>query len=578
MNRSVILLLIAHSLAGPHLLAQTGVGDRVTGAPFATRSPVIALNGMAATSHPLATQIALDVLKQGGNAVDAAIAANAALGVVEPASNGIGGDLFAIVWDSGSRQLHGLNASGRASRTFSYEQMRAALGSREFIPLHGPHSVTVPGAVDGWFQLHSRFGSLPMRDILEPSIRYAEEGVPVPQVIAYWWDQAVARIEQNLHDITEVENFRRTFTPGGRAPREGEVFRNPDLARTYRAIAAGGRDAFYDGAIADAIESYARRAGIHIRRSDLAAQRSDWVTPVSVNYRGYDVHQIPPNTQGIAALQMLNILEGYDLRSMGHNSADYLHVLVEAKKLAFADRARHYADPEFHDVPLEWLLSKEYAAQRRESIDMARAQARLEAGAPGMRRGNTVYLTVADRHGNMVSLIQSNFLDFGSGHVPDGLGFALQGRGGGFSMQADHPNVYAPGKRPFHTIIPGFITRDGEPFLSFGVMGGAVQPQGHVQVIVNLIDFGMNVQEAGDAARFAHVGSSEPTGQLMTDGGTLALESGVPQHVRRELERRGHRVVYQEFFGGYQAILRDRENGVYHGASEMRKDGQAAGY
>jgi gamma-glutamyltranspeptidase / glutathione hydrolase len=578
MHRNLLLTLLAMTLGAPALTAQAGAGDRVTGAPFATRSPVIARNGMIATSHPLATQIGLDVLKQGGNAVDAAIAANAALGLVEPASNGIGGDLFAIVWHADSRQLYGLNASGRASSTVSYRQMRSALGDRQFIPLHGPHAVTVPGAVDGWFELHDRFGSLPMSDILAPSIRYASEGVPVPQVIAHHWRLAVERIEQNRADITDPEGFRRTFTFDGRAPREGEIFRNPDLGRTYQAIADGGRDAFYRGAIAAAIDAYAARTGIHIRGNDLASHTSSWVTPVSVDYRGFEVYQIPPNGQGIAGLQMLNILEGFDLQAMGHSSADFLHVMAEAKKLAFADRARHYADPDFHDVPVEWLLSKDYAAARRRMIDMERAQARVDAGSPGMREGDTVYLTTADRHGNMVSLIQSNFLDFGSALVPDGLGFVLQGRGGGFSLQPDHPNVYAPGKRPFHTIIPGFMMRDGEPYVSFGVMGGAVQPQGHVQVVVNLVDFGMNLQEAGDAARFTHSGSSEPSGQIMTDGGTLALETSIPQHVRRELERRGHRVIYHDFFGGYQAIMRDPANGVYYGASEMRKDGQAAGY
>lgn len=578
MYKSTSFILAALIVTAPALFAQSGGGDRLTGAPFATRSPVIARNGMVATSHPLATQIGLDILKAGGNAVDAAIGANAALGLVEPASSGVGGDLFAIVWDAKTRQLYGLNASGRSSRTFSYEQMKAALGNREFVPQHGPHSITVPGAVDGWFALHGRFGSVPMRDILAPAIRYASEGVPVPQVIAFAWNVAVQRIDQNLQDITEVENFRRTFMPGGRAPREGEVFHNPDLGRTYQAIAEGGRDAFYTGPIADALDAYARRTGIHFRKADLAAHTSDWIIPVTVSYRGHDVYQLPPNGQGMAALQMLNILEGYDLRAMGHNSADYLHVLTEAKKLAFADRARHYADPAFHEVPVDWLLSKEYAAERRRLIDMKKAQLRVDAGAPAMRRSDTVYLTAADRHGNIVSLIQSNFLDFGSGQVPDGLGFALQGRGGGFSMKADHPNAYAPGKRPFHTIIPAFIMKDGEPFMSFGVMGGAVQPQGHVQVILNVVDFGMNVQEAGDAARFTHSGSSEPSGQVMTDGGTLALESTIPQHVRKELERRGHRVIYQDFFGGYQAIQWDRVNGVYLGASEMRKDGQAAGY
>lgn len=558
--------------------AQVVGGDRVTGSPHATRSQVIARNGMAATSHPYATQIAIDVLKRGGAAVDAAIAANAALGLFEPASNGIGGDLFAIVWDAKSRRLYGLNASGRSPKGLSFEQMRAAVGERRFIPMHGPLAVSVPGAVDGWFELHARFGRLPMADLLAPSIRHAEEGVPVPQVIAHHWQLAVERLAANHADITDSVNFTKTFTISGRAPREGDVFRNPDLARTYRQLAAGGREAFYRGEIGERIDRYARRVGLHLRQEDLAAHTSTWIDPVSVNYRGYDVYQLPPNGQGIAGLQMLNILEGFDLAAMGHNSADYLHVQAEAKKLAFADRARHYADPDFHKVPLDWLLSKKYAAERRALIDMERARPSVDAGVPPTRQGDTVYLTVADRDGNMVSLVQSNFLDFGSGMVPEGLGFALQSRGAAFSLEQGHPNVYAPGKRPFHTIIAGFIMKDGAPQVSFGVMGGPVQPQAHVQIICNIVDFGMNLQEAGDAARYVHAGSAEPTGQVMTDGGKLALESRIPLEVRTRLRQKGHTVTESEFFGGYQAIRRDHARGVYIGATEMRKDGLALGY
>jgi gamma-glutamyltranspeptidase / glutathione hydrolase len=573
-------LLLALMLINPDTSAQSPVttGDRPAGLPHATRSAVIARNGMAATSHPYASQIALDVLKQGGTAVDAAIAANAALGLVEPGSNGIGGDLFAIVWDAKTARLYGLNASGRSPRGLSYEQLTVELGDRRFIPMHGPLAVSVPGAVDGWFELHARFGRLPMARLLQPSIEYAEAGVPVPQIIAHNWQLAVDRIAANRADITDGGNFEKTFTIDGRAPREGDVFRNPDLGRTYRRIADGGRDAFYRGAVAEALDAYARRTGLYLRKADFEAHTSTWVDPVSVNYRGYDIYQLPPNGQGIAGLQMLNILEGFDLAAMGHNSADYLHVQAEAKKLAFADRARYYADPEFSDVPLAWLLSKEYAAERRALIDMTRARQEVDAGVPAMRQGDTVYLTVADRDGNMVSLIQSNFLDFGSGMVPDGLGFALQSRGAAFTLEPGHPNVYAPGKRPFHTIIPGFIMKDGRPYISFGVMGGPVQPQGHVQIVCNLIDFGMTLQEAGDAARYVHAGSSEPTGQVMTAGGRLALESRIPADVRAELERRGHTVISEEFFGGYQAIRWDAERRVYIGASEMRKDGQAVGY
>lgn len=570
----IVIMLTTARLYGQ----QTGKGDRLTGLNFATRSPVLGRQGMVATSHPLATQIGLDVLKQGGTAVDAAIAANAALGVVEPNNGGIGGDLFAIVWSAKERKLYGLNASGRSPNGLTYQAMKDVLGNRTQIPLYGPLSVSVPGTVDGWFQLHKRFGKLPVARLLAPSIRYAREGVPVPQVIAYSWQVAAQRLAAQEAVINEFTNFRKTFLTDGKAPTEGQVFRNPDLATTYEKIASGGRDAFYNGPIADAIDRYARRAGLYLRKADLAAHQSQWVEPVSVNYRGYDVYELPPNGQGVAVLQMLNMLEGFDLKAMGHNSADYLHVLVEAKKLAFEDRARYYADPAFTKIPLTWLISKEYAAQRRKLIDLKKAAERIDAGMPTLRNGDTVYLTVADNQGNMVSLIQSNMLEFGSGMVPDGLGFVFHNRGTSFNLQPDHANVYGPAKRPFSTIIPGFITRNGEPFLSFGVMGGAMQPQGHVQVLCNIIDFGMNVQEAGDAARFSHAGSGEPIGGLMTDGGRLALESGISADVRAELEKRGHHLTGTDFFGGYQAIQWDAVNRIFRGASEMRKDGQAAGY
>lgn len=580
MNRLCIHFCLGFlCLAITHLYGQsTGKGDRITGPNFASRSPILARHGMAATSHPLATQIALDILKQGGTAVDAAIAANAALGVIEPNNGGIGGDLFAIVWSAKDRKLYGLNASGRSPKGLTYDALKTVLGNQSLLPLYGPLSVSVPGAVDGWFQLHQRFGKLPMRNLLAPGIRYAREGVPVPQVIAYSWQVAAKRLAANEAIITEFDNFRRTFLIDGKAPEQGQVFRNPDLAATYEKIAKGGRDVFYKGEIADAIDRYARKAGLYLRKTDLAAHQSSWITPISVNYRGYDVYELPPNGQGISVLQMLNIVEGFDLKSLGHNSADYLHLLVEAKKLAFEDRARHYTDPDFSKSSIDWLLTKEYAAKRRKLIDLKKAAERLDAGEPALRTGDTVYLTVADDQGNMISLIQSNMLEFGSGMVPDGLGFVFHNRGTSFSMQPNHANVYAPGKRPFNTIIPGFVTKNGEPFLSFGVMGGAMQPQGHLQVLCNIIDFGMNVQEAGDAARFSHSGSSEPTGTQMTDGGRLALESGIPNEVRAALEARGHHLTPTDFFGGYQAIQWDAVNRVYWGATEMRKDGQAAGY
>jgi gamma-glutamyltranspeptidase/glutathione hydrolase len=544
--------------------------DRITGETFASRSEVIAPHGMAATSQPLATQIALDVLKAGGSAVDAAIAANAALGLMEPVGCGIGGDLFAIVWDADKGELTGLNASGRspASLTLAYFEEQGM----DSIPPLGPLPVSVPGAVDGWFELHGRYGRLPMSEILAPAIRYAREGFPVSELIAYYW-------QRNAEYLKDFPGFAETFMPDGRAPRKGEMFRNPRLADTYETIAAQGRDVFYRGEMAREIADYMQENGGFLTYEDMASHRSEWVEPVSATYRGWEVYELPPNGQGIAALQMLNILEGYDIASMGFGSADYLHVLTEAKKLAFEDRARYYADMDFADVPVERLISKDYAAERRGLIDMAQASRSLPAGDAAIENGDTIYLTVADRDGNMVSLIQSNYRGMGSGMTPGDLGFVLQDRGELFSLEPGHPNVYEPGKRPFHTIIPAFVMRDGKPLMSFGVMGGAMQPQGHTQIIVNMVDFGMNLQEAGDAPRLRHSGSSQPTGEQMTDGGTLYLEHGFDQAVHRELMRRGHRLGGSNGgFGGYQAIMKDHEEGVYYGASESRKDGQAAGY
>jgi gamma-glutamyltranspeptidase / glutathione hydrolase len=544
--------------------------DRITGPGFVTRSAVLATHGMAATSHPLATQVALDILKAGGNAVDAAIAANAMLGLVEPTGCGIGGDLFAIVWDAESGKLHGLNASGRSPRGLDLQWFLD--NGYERIPPFGPLPVSVPGAVDGWFELHGRFGRAPMREVLAPAIRYAREGFPLTEVIAYYW-------ARNVERIGEYPGFAEVFMPGGRAPARGEIFRNPALADTYERLAEEGRDAFYKGEIARVIADYMQANGGFLAYEDLATHRSEWVAPVKVNYRGYEVWQLPPNGQGIAGLQMLNVLEGWDIGAMGFGSADYLHLFVEAKKLAFEDRARFYADPEFTEVPTEALISKAYADERRKLIDPARAAQAFPHGDPAvLERSDTIYLTVADADGNMVSLIQSNYRGMGSGMTPPGLGFVLQDRGEMFSLEPGHPNVYAPGKRPFHTIIPAFVTREGKPWLSFGVMGGGMQPQGHVQVLVNMIDFGMDLQAAGDAPRIRHDGSSEPTGEQMSDGGVVRVEHGFPAAAIAELERRGHRVevINDGGYGGYQAIRKDGE--VWVGASESRKDGHAAGY
>ena len=552
------------------IMAPLSAADRVTGRPFATRSQVIAQHGIAATSHPLATQIALDILKQGGNAVDAAIAANAALGLMEPNSCGIGGDLFAILWVDKEQKLYGLNASGRSPYALTLEEFKRR--NVKEIPQVGPLPVSVPGAVDGWFELHEKFGKLPMERILEPAIHYAREGFPVTQVISSAWAGGGGPRE-------DQPNFASTFLPHGKAPSEGEIFRNPDLAGTLEQIAKGGREAFYKGEIAQKIDAFCQHAGCFLRYRDLMEHTSTWVDPVSVNYRGYDVWELPPNGQGIAVLQMLNILEAFDLRSMGHNSADYLHHLVEAKKIAFEDRAKFYADPDFSKIPVAELISKEYAKKRRELLDPERASSQIPAGDPKLQTGDTIYLTVADQEHNMISLIQSNYSSFGSGLVPDGLGFVLQNRGALFNLEEGHFNSYAPHKRPFHTIIPAFVTNNGKPFMSFGVMGGDMQPQGHVQILANIIDFGMNLQEAGDAPRFRHFGSSTPTGSTMRDGGELALESGIPVEVQRHLVEKGHRLHFVVgSYGGYQAILYDARNDAYRGASDSRKDGMAAGY
>ena len=558
------LLLALIVLSAIPLSAQ----DRITGHNFATRSEVIAQNGMAATSHPLATQVAIDILKQGGSAVDAAIAANAILGLMEPTGCGIGGDLFAIIWDAESRKLHGLNASGRSPKNLSREYFLEH--GYEYIPQRGALSVSVPGTVDGWFEMHNKFGKLDMTAILQPAIDYARDGFPVTELIAYY-------LQRSAPVLSRFPNFSETYMPEGRMPEKGEIFRNPYLANTYQTIANQGRDAFYKGDIARTIERYIRENGGFLSYEDMAAHTSTWVDPVSTNYRGYDVWQLPPNGQGIAVLQILNILEGYDIASMGLYSPEYIHTFIEAKKLAFEDRAHYYADMDFSPVPVQKLISKDYAAERRQLINPERAARRLDPGIA--EQPNTIYLTVADKDGNMVSLIQSNYRGMGSGMTPDGLGFVIQNRGEGFTLEEDHFNTYEPGKRPFHTIIPGFITKDGEPYMSFGVMGGAMQPQGHAQIVINMIDFGMNLQEAGDAPRIHHTGSSEPTGQRMTGGGTVNLESGFPYETIRALMEKGHTLQWANGpFGGYQAIMWDKVNKVYYGASESRKDGQAAGY
>lgn len=545
-----------------------GSQDRITGKSFATRSEVIAPKAMAATSQPLATQVALEVMRKGGNAIDAAIAANATLGLMEPTGNGIGGDLFVIVWDAKSKKLYGLNGSGRSPKSLTLETFKEKKLTR--IPSLGMLPISVPGCVDGWFELHQRFGKLPMDQVLAPAIRYCEEGFPVSELIAYYWSRS--------RGLGRYKGFRETFLPGGKAPAKGEIFKNPRLGKTLRRLAEGGRDVFYKGEIAKEIDAYMKANNGYLSYDDLAAHRSTWVEPVSVNYHGYDLWELPPNGQGIAALQMLQILKGFDLKKFGFGSPEHIHYFVEAKKLAFEDRARYYADPDFAKIPVEKLISAEYADERRKLI-RSRAARKYDGGLPQLEHGDTIYLTTADQDRNMVSLIQSNYRGFGSGICPADLGFCLQDRGELFDLTPGRFNSYAPGKRPFHTIIPAFVTKDGQPFMSFGVMGGATQPQGHAQIMINMIDFGMNIQEAGDAPRILHSGSSEPTGTRMTDGGSLTLEQGFEYETIRSLMRRGHRVGYTNgAYGGYQGIKYDQQNDVYYGASESRKDGQAAGF
>jgi len=542
--------------------------DRITGRDFATRSEVIAQYGMAATSQPLATQVALDILKKGGNAIDAAIAANAVLGVVEPTGCGIGGDLFAIIWSADKQKLYGLNASGRSPRSLKMEYFKNK--GIEFIPSTGPLPVSVPGCVDGWFEMHEMFGRLPIRDILQPAINYARDGFPVSEVIAYY-------LGRNTQALKDFPNIKETYMPDGKSPAKGEIFKNPRLATTLDKIAKGGRNEFYRGSIAKAIAAFMKSQGGFLTYDDMARHNSEWIEPVSSSYRGYDVWELPPNGQGIATLQILNILEGFDIEEMGFGSAEYMHLFTEAKKLAFEDRAKFYADPRFSAIPVPQLISKKYAVERRKLINPERAGRVYDPGK--IEAGNTIYLTVADKYGNMVSLIQSNYRGMGSGMCPTGLGFVLQDRGEMFSLDAGHANGYAPGKRPFHTIIPGFITKNGKPWISFGVMGGDMQPQGHAQVIINLIDFKMNLQEAGDAPRMYHTGSSEPTGEQMTNGGVLSLENGFRWEEIQKLLSMGHRIEWNlGGYGGYQAIMWDDKNKVWYGASESRKDGQAAGY
>jgi gamma-glutamyltranspeptidase/glutathione hydrolase len=555
-------------------------GDRPVGASFASRSAVYGRNGAAGTSHPLATQAGIDILKAGGSAVDAAIAINACLGLLEPTACGIGGDIYALLWDPGERKVVGLAGSGRSPRGLSLETVRSRARSDGTLPPYGAVTVSVPGTVDGWWTLHQRYGRLPWADLFQPAIAHAEEGAPVPDVVSFYMRRGMANFVSRANEIEEIDNARSVW---GEGVGIGEIFRNPGLARTYRAIAEGGRDAFYEGEIARTIDGYFRRIGGWLTRDDMAAHRSEWSEPLTTDYRGVTVHAIGANTQGAATLQMLNMIEHFDMRAEGFLSPRAIHIQAEAKRLAYEDRARHYADPDYAGTPFEWLVSKDYAVERARLIRPDRINPDVRPGtAPG--RGDTTYFSCADRWGMMVSMIQSNFRGMGSGLVPDGLGFMLHDRGQLFSLQDGHPNIYAPGKRPFQTIIPGFATKDGAPWLSFGVMGGDMQPQGQTQIILNRVDYDLDVQAAGDAPRWHHEGSSEHMGEDSPDlgpTGLLRLENGVPASTRQALADMGWRIGGSDGgFGRYQCVERrmSGDERVYAAGSEVRADGCALAY
>jgi gamma-glutamyltranspeptidase/glutathione hydrolase len=585
LRRTFFAALPAGLIAGPTLAQQypgVGPGDRIVGERFAGRSTVWGSQGAAATAHPVATLIGIDTLRRGGSAIDAAIAINAALGFLEPVANGIGGDAFGLLWDPAQRRVVGFNGSGNSPMGLSLETARSRAVDG-YLPRYGAVTVNVPGTVDAWWSAHQRYGKLPWADVLLPVAELCDRGVPVPQLIAFYLERNMANFLRPNAGVEETDNAARVYMPGGRTPREGEMFRNPDLGRTYRMIAEGGRDAYYDGPIADHIESYFRRIGGWMTRADLAAHQTEWVEPLMSPYRGVDVYQLGPNTQGLSTLQLLNIAEQFDLPAMGFQSAASIHHQAEAKRLAFEDRARWFADERFARTPVEWLISKEYAAQRAALIRPDRVMDRVFPGdAP--TQGDTTYFSVADVDGMMVSWIQSNYRGMGSGLVPDGpdgttLGFMFQDRGELFALTDGHPNLYQPGKRPFHTIIPGFACKDGQPWMAFGVMGGGMQPQGQAQIVINMVDYGLGPQEAGDAPRWQHYGSSEPTGQPAEGVGVLHLESGVPAETRTGLAAMGWTLGPPDGgFGGYQNVVRqiNADGGwTYGAATEMRKDGLA---
>jgi gamma-glutamyltranspeptidase/glutathione hydrolase len=558
-------------------------GDRPSGASFSTRSPALGLSGAAGTAHPLATQTAIAMLKRGGSAVDAAVAANAVLGFVEPVSSGLGGDCFAFVWDPKVGKLMGMASSGRSPKALTLAIARAHAVDGH-LPALGAVTVSTPGALDGWWTLHERYGKLKWAELFEPAIDACESGDPTPQIIGYYIKRNMAAFLKSDSGVEETANAVKTYTPGGVAPNEYDVRRNPDLAKTYRMIAAGGRDAFYNGPIAQTIDAYFKRIGGWLSAEDLHEHHAEWVEPLVTTYRGVEVFGMPANTQGLATLQMLNIIENFDMRGYGFQSPQALQVQVEAKRLAYEDRARYYADPHFATIPIAWLNSKEYAAERAKLIRFDKILTPVHAGeAPS--HGDTTYFTTADKDGMMVSIIQSNFRGMGSGLVADGLGFMFQDRGQLFSLQDGHPNIYAPGKRPFQTIIPGFAAKDGKPWMSFGVMGGDMQPQGQTQIILNRVDYGLDVQAAADSPRWHHEGSSQSMGEDREEAsgplGLLRLEAGVPTATRKALADLGWKMGPSDGgFGRYEGIELRMQGGdrVYAAGSEMRCDAVALAY
>lgn len=557
-------------------------GDRPSGASFSTRSPALGVSGAAGTAHPLATQVAIEMLKRGGSAVDAAVAANAVLGFVEPTSCGLGGDCFVFVWDPKTKKLESMASSGRSPKSLTLETARSR-AKNGVLPKLGAVTVSTPGALGGWWALHQKHGRLKWAELFEPAIHYCETGAPNPQIIGYYIWRNLAAFTRAGSGVEETANAMATYAPGGKAPKEYDVRRNPDLARTYRMIAEGGRDAFYDGPIAKTIDAYFKRIGGWLSVEDLREHQAEWIDPLVTSYRGVDVYAMAANTQGLATLQMLNILENFDLREHGFQSAASLHLQIEAKRLAYEDRARYYADPHFAKIPIDWLKSKEYAKERAKLI---RLDGIMDSVHPGQapNHGDTTYFCTADKDGMMVSIIQSNFRGMGSGLVADGLGFMFQDRGELFSLQDGHPNIYAPGKRPFQTIIPGFASKDGEPWLAFGVMGGDMQPQGQTQIIVNRVDYGIDVQAASDSPRWHHEGSSQTMGEDapgLGPKGVLRLEAGVPVATRKALVDLGWPMGESDGgFGRYECVEHREQGGerVYAAASEMRADGVALAY